>query len=253
MAMTAQAQAPAPLGAEYGDPYLTWKDWDAAGFAQLRKTDAIYFDAELARTGAALPPGSQVLEVGFGNGGFLRYGRQRNWAMQGTEVNPALVETARRHGFDAIHTDTLQVFADASFDLVAAFDVLEHIPSEHLLGFLAEIRRVLKPGGVCISRFPNGDSPFGLLNQNADVTHVNVMGSGKCRYFIAKLGLEPVRVGGEAEPLLGGSLLGILHRLVALPIKKALNLFVNQVFFPRMGGVSFLSANLVMVFRRPAS
>jgi ubiquinone/menaquinone biosynthesis C-methylase UbiE len=38
-------------------------------------------------------------------------------------------------------------FPDATFDLVALLDTVEHIPDE--LGVFAECARVLKPGGCC--------------------------------------------------------------------------------------------------------
>jgi SAM-dependent methyltransferase len=38
-------------------------------------------------------------------------------------------------------------FADASFDGVLMMKSLHHVPTEHMDGALAEVRRVLKPGG----------------------------------------------------------------------------------------------------------
>ena len=63
-------------------------------------------------------------------------------------------------------------------DLVLAFDVLEHVPKAVALGFWRDVMRVLKPGARAVLRFPNGDFPFGLGHQNADVTHVNAIGRG---------------------------------------------------------------------------
>lgn len=47
-------------------------------------------------------------------------------------------------------------FADESFDLVSALAVLEHIEPEALEKLLAEIRRILKPGGHLIATMPSG-------------------------------------------------------------------------------------------------
>ncbi len=44
-------------------------------------------------------------------------------------------------------------FADNYFDMLSAFDVIEHLRDPH--GFLREIRRVLKAGGFAIISTPN--------------------------------------------------------------------------------------------------
>ena len=41
----------------------------------------------------------------------------------------------------------LSTFADASFDAVAAIDLVEHIDDPTLAAMLGECRRVLRPGG----------------------------------------------------------------------------------------------------------
>jgi cyclopropane fatty-acyl-phospholipid synthase-like methyltransferase len=67
-----------------------------------------------------------------------------------------LVEIAKQNGFNVLQTYNLECFAENMFDLVAAFDVLEHIPQDKLLDFLTQIKRILKNDGVFIARFPNG-------------------------------------------------------------------------------------------------
>lgn len=49
-------------------------------------------------------------------------------------------------------------FRDESFDIVSANMVLEHLPAPS--GVLAEVRRVLRPGGVFVFVTPNLNHPF---------------------------------------------------------------------------------------------
>lgn len=235
---------------DYGNDYLKWKSWGAGSFGALRKSEKAYFSAEVRKTGSVFEEGASVLEIGFGNGSFLRYAQQRQWDIRGTELNAELVDIARASGFNTTHAQDLSPFADASFDLVVAFDVLEHVPQESLRGFILEVKRILRRGGYFIARFPNGDSPLGLSNQNGDVTHITTIGSGKARYFAAQAGMDVIFIGGEAKPILGMSALSFIHALITVPVRKAIDLIANAIFFPG-ANIPFCSSNMVMIYRKP--
>ncbi|MDE3011646.1 MAG: class I SAM-dependent methyltransferase [Pseudomonadota bacterium] len=233
----------------YDASYLEWKDWKGGNFGQLTQSESACYAAELRRTGRRFPPGTRVLDIGYGSGPFMGYGRRQGWEMHGAEVNPILLKIARDHGFTAHAADSLGEIADQSFDLITAFDVLEHIPQTQMIEFLIEAKRLLRVDGCLLARFPNGDSPFGLLNQHGDVTHVTILGSGKARYFAGRAGFELLYLGGAAQPLRGATHRQILHRLVAVPVKAAINFLVNLIFFPGVN-VAFCATNMVMICRR---
>ena len=234
--------------AAFDSGYLEWKQWSGENFARLKKADSKYFDAEVHRARREFGPGSDVLEVGFGSGAFLAYGRNRQWRMSGLEVNPDLVRLAREAGFNAECAQGLTGFADQSADLVVAFDVLEHIPQDQLRDWLLEVMRVLRPGGVFIARFPNGDSPFGLIHQNSDITHVTVLGSGKVEYLARAVSAELLFVGGQAQVLYSSSPVRWLRKLLGRVFRWALNTLVYLVYFRRR---DFASENMTAVLRKP--
>jgi SAM-dependent methyltransferase len=247
------ADAGNELGSGYGRVYLQWKGWNAEEFGVLSRKKEADIAALIRKSKTALPPGTRVLEIGFGNGSFLAYGKKRHWEMHGTEVNAGLLGRARQEGFRVVHSDNLEPFPDNHFGLVAAFDVLEHLPQDKLEGFLREIQRVLGDGGIFIARFPNGDSPFGGFLQHGDPTHITTIGSLMARYFANKTGMEIAYLGGEPQPLWAG-LPQFAYRAFAIPIRHMMNLFINLIFSPRIR-IAFCSPNLVMVFRavKPAS
>ncbi len=242
-----------PAGAEngsaahFGSEYAQWKTWDSATFGSLTQSEEASISAEIKKSQAVLPPQSRVLEIGFGNGAFLAYGNKRQWEVHGTEINPELVRRAQESGFRAVETGDLQAFSDKYFDLVVAFDVLEHIPREKLASFLTEIKRVMKDGAVFIARFPNGDSPIGMPYQHGDPTHMTTIGSSQARFFANMLGVELLYIGGAAQPLLGGHL-GRVHGVITFPIRFAVNWAINLIFYPRRS-IAFCSPNLVLIFR----
>jgi 2-polyprenyl-3-methyl-5-hydroxy-6-metoxy-1,4-benzoquinol methylase len=232
---------------QYGDTYAQHKSWDDEQFGVLTVREEADLTAIIRKAKVSIPPQSRVLEIGFGNGGFLVYGRKRKWEMYGTEMNELLLKRARRNGFDVIHADNLDSFASDYFDLVVAIDVLEHVPGHRIQGFLTDVKRISKDKAVFIARFPNGDSPFGRFSQHGDPTHTTTIGSHKARYLAEEAGMEIIYIGGEAQPILSG-LSHFLYRLVANPVKKLLNLILNFLFCPGARR-ALCSINLVTILR----
>jgi SAM-dependent methyltransferase len=109
-----------------------------------------------------------LLDVGCNVGALLRHCRAVYPSMRlaGVDMNPAAVADARRALPDAdLHAagaDRLP-YADASFDCVTCIEVLEHVPAERRRDALAEMRRVLRPGGRLVLRVPH-DGLFAFLD-----------------------------------------------------------------------------------------
>lgn len=100
--------------------------------------------------------GATILEIGSGRGGLLDALLRRGLDVVGVDTSEARIAEARASRGDLPIRRTSGVtlpFADASFDFVLSFDVLEHIPDTD--GHLAEVRRVLKPGGWYLLQTPN--------------------------------------------------------------------------------------------------
>ena len=106
--------------------YGQWKDWAPDGFMQPTPTERNYFADELR--GAALA-GKDVLEIGFGNGGFLRWARDAGATLFGTEVLQSAIDRAQAEGVTILPLDLSQSLpAHAGrFSVIAAFDVMEHL------------------------------------------------------------------------------------------------------------------------------
>jgi len=88
-----------------------------------------------------------VLDIGCGAGNMIhhlkRYGR-----VKGVEVDARPVAMAQQRGYDVRQGDATQrlPFDDASFDLVTALDVIEHVKED--VAIIREAARVLRPGGA---------------------------------------------------------------------------------------------------------
>jgi len=104
---------------------------------------------ELRRIGR---PG-RAIEIGASGGGNSQTLRYMGWDVLVTEYIDEGVEIARARGFNAMQADARRLpLPDDSFDVLVAFDVLEHIEEDYLAA--AEIFRVLRPGGTALIAVP---------------------------------------------------------------------------------------------------
>jgi SAM-dependent methyltransferase len=104
-----------------------------------------------------------VLDAGMGGGWLCAELDRRGWVVTGIDSSPRMVELARAR-LPSARERLLEAsierlpFADAVFDATVATGVLEYV-DHNLPGALAELARVLRPGGTAVISFPNYHSP----------------------------------------------------------------------------------------------
>lgn len=96
--------------------------------------------------------GARVLDYGCGTGYGARFLADRAEYVTGYDIDPGAVAHATKKfggpGVEYISTTP----PDASFDLAVSFQVIEHVdPNDHL----ADLARVLRPGGKLLLTTPN--------------------------------------------------------------------------------------------------
>lgn len=122
----------------------------------------------LALQALQLEPADRVLEIGFGHGRTLRRvaGRVPQGHVSGIDVSARILPLARRHNRDLIASGRVDLrqgrvdripYATASFDKLLSVHTLYFWPD--LPGSLAEIARVLVPGGKLVLGFHAADEP----------------------------------------------------------------------------------------------
>ncbi|MDP2905305.1 MAG: class I SAM-dependent methyltransferase [Candidatus Omnitrophota bacterium] len=97
----------------------------------------------------------KFLEIGFGDGLFLEYMRNKNWDVYGIEIEEECVNRMKKLGFENVYAGGVfrKSFDEASFDLVRLNQALEHMHDP--LQVLQEIKRILKVGGKLVISVPN--------------------------------------------------------------------------------------------------
>ena len=167
-------------------------------FAQLeeghfwfRGRRTIFFDLIEQYLASEPPRPREILEIGCGAGGMLgplgRFGR-----VTGMDISHDYMQYCRSRGHERVVTGSgYQLpFQDGSFDMVALFDVIEHIEDD--LQVLKEVRRVLKPGGQVFISVPAYQF---LFSQNDRVAHhLRRYTSTRLKSRLVEAGLAPAKL-----------------------------------------------------------
>lgn len=115
---------------------------------------AEYFVLGLASVGASC----RILDVGCGEGTFLKYAAGRGHRVYGLDFSEEMIAAARKRCpkaklFSGTLGEFLQAFPSEKFDVITAFELIEHLADP--LRFLADLNKALRPGGKIIISAPN--------------------------------------------------------------------------------------------------
>ncbi|MDP7019172.1 MAG: class I SAM-dependent methyltransferase, partial [Pirellulaceae bacterium] len=138
--------------------------------------------------------GGTLLEVGAAFGTFCEEVRKLDVVdrIVALEPTPALAQTCRQRGFEVLEQFVEDVSETEFADVVAAFEVLEHLFSPK--DFLNHCRRMLRPGGIVILSCPNGRgfdvATLGTQSGTFDHEHINYFNPQSLSVLMSRCGLE---------------------------------------------------------------
>jgi SAM-dependent methyltransferase len=232
------------------DRYVDWKGWHGVDFGSFTHEHALYYAAELKKSGIKSLCGLHVGELGFGNGGFAGWVNKTGGKWTGREAITILQQRAVLAGYEVVATDESfsEVYGHNSLDLIVAFDVLEHLPIDVIQRFLSESKDALKPGGILLFRVPSGDSPFSSAIYRGDLTHQTLLGSSAVRQMAEAAGLEISQIRSPVLPVWGLGPLRAARRLVIHTLQFIVFTFIEHVLMNHAGAV--ISPNMIVVLRK---
>ena len=144
------APAPEEMPVHYGPDYHRAISW-AADSSPVRWK--LHLELLLAHK-----QGGAILDLGCNSGTFLGTLDTKAWSLHGVEIDPIQADLARQRTSAHVFTgDVLDApFGPGSFDVITAFDVMEHMykPDE----VVQKAWTWLKPGGIFYVSLPNIDS-----------------------------------------------------------------------------------------------
>lgn len=123
-----------------------------------------------------------VLEVGCGTGRVLSRLAPLARRAVGVDLSEGMLAHARARGLDVRQGDaTALPFDDASFDAAVSFKVLAHV--EDLPRALAEMARVVRPGGVVLAELYNARSLRALAKRLGPAGRIGHRGTKESEVF----------------------------------------------------------------------
>jgi len=154
------------------------------------------FGALAYREAISFVPGGRMLDVGCGSGRFLRKMAALGWRCEGLDFSETAVSLCRAAGLDVRRGDLFSAgLDDASFDLLTARHVIEHVPDP--AAFVREAARILKRGGRLLIQTPNsaalGRPWFGAYWFANDIPrHLVLFARQNLDRLAARCGLAPI-------------------------------------------------------------
>jgi len=149
-------------------PELIARFWDYWARRSDRQND--YFASQHGSEVATVlsfarnPEGLDVLDYGCGPGFLIPHLLDRKARVSAADSSPDSVEAIRRQfsgqpNFKKVHQveGSRTPWPDNSFDVVCSLETIEHITEDYLATWLAEIYRLLKPGGLALFTTPHAE------------------------------------------------------------------------------------------------
>jgi 2-polyprenyl-3-methyl-5-hydroxy-6-metoxy-1,4-benzoquinol methylase len=115
-----------------------------------------------------------IVDLACGNGKFLHLAKNMGFQhVEGVDVSDEQIHIAAQ---TCAHVTLASLFEFlpkrvGKYDLITAFDLLEHLTKDEAFMFLDLCYAALKPGGRLVLQMPNGDTPWGLAMRYGDLTH----------------------------------------------------------------------------------
>jgi SAM-dependent methyltransferase len=175
-------------------------------------------------------PGASLLDVGCGNGEFLRAALDAGLAAEGFDVSEAAADFCRRRGLTARAGDFQKATFERTFDVITFWDVLEHLLDP--VAALQKARSLLAPGGLLFTKTPGtAGLSLGLTALVprlggallAVPAHIQFFGAASMTRVLDRAGyhdiemLPPIRLRSQTS---GGSLRKRLARRVVSTIQR---------------------------------
>jgi 2-polyprenyl-3-methyl-5-hydroxy-6-metoxy-1,4-benzoquinol methylase len=205
----------------------------------LARLIAAYFPADKS---------ARILDAGCGSGLLLHVLRTAGYTnATGVETSSEQLEMAHALGIENVQRgDLVEVLgrSESAYDVIVAFDVLEHFTKDEVLDLIVSMYRALRPGGRLILHVPNGEAIFAGKIFFGDFTHQVAFTARSIAQIAGYAGFKKVRC-CEDKPVIHGLVSGVRRALWCL-VRTSYRI-VNLIETGDTGKNLILTQNLLAV------
>ncbi len=160
----------------------------------------------------------RILDIGCGMG-FLLLALQKAGYLNisGIDVDEAQVKACLENGLNvSLVSDTdgyLQSRA-GQFDIICAFDVLEHVPPTAQITFSRAVAKALTTSGEFILTVPNANSVLAMRNRYIDYTHHVVFTEESLDFVLYNAGFRIINIHPLDYVTFSNSIKSFFHKIL---------------------------------------
>jgi len=221
-----------PLWAICTDPAKQNKRWSREEFFATGKNEVGVVMRCIAELGVSVDGKAPALDFGCGVGRLSRALAEHFTECWGVDISPRMITLAKEFNCDLPQCrfllneqDRLEGLQDNYFGFIYSSIVLQHMAERYIRKYLAELVRVLRPGGVLVFQLPDKLHGSALIRIRAKVAlrarlnsvlrnqeprgmEMQCIGELTVRKFIEASGARvvDVRLTNSAEPSFSGNL-----------------------------------------------
>lgn len=175
---------------DYSYQYLNWHNDTVES-----KINDVNFSKSIFATHAIYPNShsARILEVGCGMGRLLLMLREQGYQnLTGVDIDRSQIEIAKKENLNVCLADAIDFLTahPACYDVIYAFDVLEHIAKEKQLELLKAFHANLSDDGFIVLQTPNALSPTMGLYRYDDFTHTVIFTEKSLAFLLHNAGFH---------------------------------------------------------------
>jgi 2-polyprenyl-3-methyl-5-hydroxy-6-metoxy-1,4-benzoquinol methylase len=196
--------------------------------------------------------GANLLDIGSGTGYFAGTMKKAGWKVTGIEPNKKASDYgAARFSLEMVRPEQISELPDNSFNCITMWHVLEHF--QEPFKYAIEIKRLLKPDGLCIAALPNNNSfdsaYYGILWAAYDVPrHLWHFNPSTFKLFSEKAGFRIVEIINLPLDVFYISILGEKNKGSKLPF--IMGLIMGAWFALKSAKRKNKSSSLIYILRK---